>query len=84
MHCTIISRLTPRPAVTARMDLTDRRRRGLLIVLSSPSGQAPTICACFGSRPRRHHVDIRDDRPKRLGETDDVDYHFVDDRELTG
>jgi guanylate kinase len=59
----------------------DRGRRGLLIVLSSPSGagkstisrklmeEDPTITMSISATTR----------PMRPGETADVDYHFVDD-----
>ena len=59
----------------------DRRRRGLLIVLSSPSGagkstisrklmeEDPTITMSISATTR----------PMRPGEREDVDYHFVDD-----
>jgi len=68
------------------MDLNDaipppRQRRGLLIVLSSPSGAGKTTIS------RRLLESDRDvtmsisatTRPKRPGEVDDVDYHFVSD-----
>jgi guanylate kinase len=71
------------------MDLDDadhptRRRRGLLIVLSSPSGAGKTTIS-------RMLMESDDEvtmsvsattRPKRPGEMDDVDYHFVDDAEF--
>jgi len=59
----------------------DRRRRGLLIVLSSPSGagkstisrklmeEDPTITMSISATTR----------PIRPGEVEDADYHFVDD-----
>ena len=61
-----------------------RQRRGLLIVLSSPSGAGKSTIS-------RMLLDADDDvtmsisattRPKRPGEIDDVDYHFVDDAEF--
>jgi len=61
-----------------------RIRRGLLIVLSSPSGAGKSTLA-------RMLMAADDDismsvsattRPKRPGEEDGVDYHFVDDREF--
>jgi guanylate kinase len=62
-------------------DQPTRQRRGLLIVLSSPSGAGKSTIA-------RMLLDADKDvtmsvsattRPKRPGEVDDVDYHFVDD-----
>lgn len=63
------------------MDQPTRQRRGLLIVLSSPSGAGKSTIS-------RMLLDADSDvtmsvsattRPKRPGEVDDVDYHFVDD-----
>ena len=66
------------------MDQSTRQRRGLLIVLSSPSGagkstvgrklmeEDPTITMSISATTR----------PKRPGEVADVDYHFVDDAEF--
>jgi guanylate kinase len=74
----------------ALMDLSEspsqpsRRRRGLLIVLSSPSGagkstisrklmeEDPTITMSISATTR----------PMRPGEEADVDYHFVDDKQF--
>jgi len=65
-------------------DQPARPRRGLLIVLSSPSGAGKTTIS-------RMLLESDGDvtmsvsattRPKRPGETDDVDYHFVDDAEF--
>jgi guanylate kinase len=62
-------------------DQPTRQRRGLLIVLSSPSGAGKSTIA-------RMLLDADKDvtmsvsattRPKRPGEVDDIDYHFVDD-----
>jgi guanylate kinase len=62
-------------------DQPPRTRRGLLIVLSSPSGAGKSTIS-------RMLLDADGDvtmsisattRPKRSGETDGVDYHFVDD-----
>ncbi|GLR47143.1 guanylate kinase [Sphingomonas astaxanthinifaciens] len=66
------------------MDHAQRTRRGLLIVLSSPSGagkstigrklmeEDPTITMSISATTRQ----------KRAGEVDDVDYHFVSDEEF--
>ena len=60
------------------------RRRGLLIVLSSPSGAGKsTISRMVLAADREVEMSISaTTRPKRPGERDDVDYHFVDDREF--
>ena len=62
----------------------DRRRRGLLIVLSSPSGagkstisrklmeEDPTITMSISATTR----------PIRPGEVEDIDYHFVDEEQF--
>jgi guanylate kinase len=69
------------PEARAAMDQPTRERRGLLIVLSSPSGAGKSTIS-------RMLLDADNDvtmsisattRPKRPGESDDVDYHFVDD-----
>jgi guanylate kinase len=66
------------------MDPITRQRRGLLIVLSSPSGAGKSTIS-------RMVLDADQDvtmsvsattRPKRPGEVENVDYHFVDDREF--
>ena len=71
------------------MDLDDadhptRRRRGLLIVLSSPSGAGKTtISRMLMESDSEVTMSVSaTTRPKRPGETDDVDYHFVDDSEF--
>jgi guanylate kinase len=65
-------------------DPPTRRRRGLLIVLSSPSGAGKSTIA-------RMLLEADSDvtmsvsattRPKRPGEIEGVDYHFVDDAEF--
>jgi guanylate kinase len=75
------------PEARAAMDRIDpptRQRRGLLIVLSSPSGAGKSTIA-------RMLLDADADvtlsvsattRPKRPGEVDEVDYHFVGDAEF--
>ena len=70
-----------RTAMDPASDPPIRRRRGLLIVLSSPSGAGKTTIS-------RMLLEADSDitmsisattRPRRPGETNDVDYHFVDD-----
>ena len=63
---------------------TGRRRRGLLIVLSSPSGAGKsTISRLLLEADRAITMSISaTTRPKRPGERDDVDYHFVADPEF--
>jgi guanylate kinase len=65
-------------------DLPPRRRRGLLIVLSSPSGAGKsTISRMVLDTDSEITMSISaTTRPKRPGEVDDVDYHFVDDAEF--
>ncbi|WP_205479309.1 guanylate kinase [Sphingomonas arenae] len=59
--------------------ITGRRRRGLLIVLSSPSGAGKsTISRMLLAADNEVTMSISaTTRPKRPGEVDDVDYHFV-------
>lgn len=61
-----------------------RSRRGLLIVLSSPSGAGKsTLSRMLLESDSEVSMSISaTTRPKRPGETDDVDYHFVDDAEF--
>jgi guanylate kinase len=63
------------------MDQPTRQRRGLLIVLSSPSGAGKsTIARMLLDADKEVTMSVSaTTRPKRPGETDDVDYHFVDD-----
>jgi guanylate kinase len=68
----------------ASTDTPPRRRRGLLIVLSSPSGAGKTT---ISRMLRESDPDIAmsvsvTTRPIRSGETEGVDYHFVDDVEF--
>ena len=60
------------------------RRRGLLIVLSSPSGAGKSTISrmLMKSDPEVTMSISATTRPKRPGEIDDVDYHFVDDAEF--
>ena len=66
------------------MDHPTRQRRGLLIVLSSPSGAGKsTIARMLLDADREVTMSVSaTTRPKRSGEVDDVDYHFVDDAEF--
>ena len=71
----------------ALMDLPDpdfskRRRRGLLIVLSSPSGAGKSTISrkLMEDDPTITMSISATTRPMRPGEVADVDYHFVDDR----
>ena len=60
------------------------RRRGLLIVLSSPSGAGKSTISrmVLGADPEVTMSISATTRPKRPGERDDIDYHFVDDAEF--
>ena len=70
------------------MDLSQdehpRRRRGLLIVLSSPSGAGKSTISrmLLDADPEVTMSISATTRPKRPGEIDDVDYHFVDDTQF--
>ena len=69
------------------MDLDDQpglSRRGLLIVLSSPSGAGKSTISrmLLAADPEVTMSISATTRPKRSGERDDVDYHFVDDVEF--
>jgi guanylate kinase len=61
-----------------------RQRRGLLIVLSSPSGAGKsTISRMLLEADREVTMSISaTTRPMRPGERQDADYHFVDDAEF--
>ena len=63
------------------MDPTKRSRRGLLIVLSSPSGAGKSTISrmLLAADPEVTMSISATTRPMRPGEVDDVDYHFVDD-----
>lgn len=62
-------------------DRPNRRRRGLLIVLSSPSGAGKTTISrmLLDAEPEITMSISATTRPQRPGEVNDVDYHFVDD-----
>ena len=59
-------------------------RRGLLIVLSSPSGAGKSTISrmLLAADPEVELSVSATTRPQRPGERDDVDYHFVDDTEF--
>ena len=65
-------------------DQTTRDRRGLLIVLSSPSGAGKTTISrmLLGADPEVTMSISATTRPMRPGESDHVHYHFVDDAEF--
>jgi guanylate kinase len=65
-------------------DQPGRDRRGLLIVLSSPSGAGKsTIARMLLDADSQITMSISaTTRPMRPGEVDHVDYHFVDDAEF--
>ena len=62
----------------------DRRRRGLLIVLSSPSGAGKSTISrmLLEADPKVTMSVSVTTRPKRPGEVDGEDYRFVDDAEF--
>jgi guanylate kinase len=63
---------------------TDRRRRGLLVVLSSPSGAGKsTIARLLMAEDSSITMSISaTTRPMRPGEVEGRDYHFVDEAEF--
>jgi guanylate kinase len=67
-------------------DQSSRRRRGLLIVLSSPSGAGKTTISrmLMESDPEIRMSISATTRPRRPGEKNHVDYHFVGDAEFDG
>lgn len=72
-------------ALDAPVDpVTGRRRRGLLIVLSSPSGAGKsTISRMLLQADRDVTMSVSaTTRPIRPGEREDIDYHFVGDGEF--
>lgn len=61
-----------------------RNRRGLLVVLSSPSGAGKSTISrmLLEADPNMTMSISATTRPMRPGEVDGVDYHFVDDAEF--
>ena len=61
--------------------MSTRRRRGLLLVVSSPSGAGKTtLCRrLMAEFPQVTFSVSYTTRPRRSNEADGVDYHFVDD-----
>jgi guanylate kinase len=66
------------------MDQPSRTRRGLLIVLSSPSGAGKSTISrlLLEADPEVTMSISATTRPPRPGEAGNVDYHFVDDAEF--
>lgn len=62
----------------------NRRRRGLLVVLSSPSGAGKSTISrlLLEADPNMTMSISATTRPMRPGEVDGVDYHFVDEAEF--
>ena len=71
------------PAASAATP-TSRQQRGLLIVLSSPSGAGKSTISrlLLEAEPEVRMSVSATTRPKRPGEVEDKDYHFVDDAEF--
>jgi len=65
---------------TAGGGFAEIRRRGLMLVLSSPSGAGKTtISRLLLERDRGLHMSVSvTTRPKRPGEVAGIDYHFID------
>src|ERR1700760_4421481 len=72
------------PEARAVMDQPIRQRRGLLIVLSSPSGAGKsTISRMLLEADDNITMSVSaTTRPMRPGEKENVDYHFVDTAEF--
>jgi guanylate kinase len=73
-----------RTAMDGLPDTQPRRRRGLLIVLSSPSGAGKTtISRMLLEADAEITMSVSaTTRPQRPGEVNDRDYHFVDESEF--
>ncbi len=85
VHCNIGSLDVHRlREARAAMSQPTRQRRGLLIVLSSPSGAGKTTVGrkLMEDDPTITMSISASTRPMRPGEVADVDYHFVDDAEF--
>jgi guanylate kinase len=89
VRCTILSldghgSAEARAAMDPSTDQPTRYRRGLLIVLSSPSGAGKsTISRLLLAADREVTMSISaTTRPRRPGEVEGVDYHFVSDAEF--
>jgi guanylate kinase len=70
----------------ARRNQNNIARRGLMLVLSSPSGAGKTTLSRLLLRSdRKVELSISvTTRPKRRGETDGRDYHFIDQARFDG
>ena len=66
-------------------ELLQRQRQPLLIVISGPSGAGKdSVVHCMSERRLPFHFVITaTTRPKRPGEVDGVDYHFIDRDEFS-
>jgi guanylate kinase len=73
-----------RAAMDPSLDQPARQRRGLLIVLSSPSGAGKsTIARMLLESDKDVTMSVSaTTRPRRPGEVNGIDYHFVDDAEF--
>src|SRR3954467_13798333 len=72
------------PEARTAMDPSIRQRRGLLIVLSSPSGAGKSTISrmLLDADPQVTMSVSATTRPKRPGEAEGVDYYFVDDAQF--
>lgn len=67
------------------MTTADKSASGCLYVISAPSGAGKTslVAALASSEPGLHVSVSHTTRPRRPGEEDGVNYHFVSDEEFT-